>query len=31
MLFGGNQSRQVKESSYALERSNVLGYRWPVG
>jgi uncharacterized protein (TIGR02594 family) len=31
MLFGGNQSRQVKESTYALERWNVLGYRWPLG
>jgi uncharacterized protein (TIGR02594 family) len=30
-LFGGNQSRQVKESSYPLEKWSVLGYRWPVG
>jgi uncharacterized protein (TIGR02594 family) len=30
-LFGGNQSHQVKESIYSLEKWNVLGYRWPVG
>ena len=30
-LFGGNQSHQVKESTYSLEKWNVLGYRWPVG
>jgi uncharacterized protein (TIGR02594 family) len=30
-LFGGNQSLQVKESVYPLERFEVLGYRWPLG
>jgi len=30
-LFGGNQSSQVKESIYPLERFEILGYRWPLG
>jgi uncharacterized protein (TIGR02594 family) len=30
-LFGGNQHSQVKQSTYELEKFEVLGYRWPVG
>jgi len=28
-LLGGNQSNQVKYSTYALDRYDVRGYRWP--